>query len=167
MELPILAPVFINYEFYGELIPTMEIRFKDQIRDAAGTTPVQKVAEAPGWNVNDLPEKGSPASNYRYATPTRTNDVANWLATDGPSNESELDDLCDAVVNRKKVGEYSAINVVKEWEGCETTRIMIKAPCRALIIVPKWIAELARALTKIKDNNGYRKVPKKSRPLFE
>jgi hypothetical protein len=142
---------------------TAEIPFKGKVHIPE---PRKKERVYPDWNIKGLPEKGSPASNYRYATPAVTNDIVTWLATDGPASEAALEDLCTALLDRTMVGEYKAYDFEKEWEGNSKPRISVSGPRRSLILTPRDVGELVRELTRIKESGAYRKVPPKTRTLF-
>ncbi len=112
----------------------------------------------PALKPPELPEKPSAASRYLYANATRTNDIKHWLSTDGPTNESELDDLLQAVASCTKIGSYQAGKMTQEWDGRSKPRILIKGPRRGLIISPKAVRYLRHWLSLVRELGAYRIV---------
>ena len=90
----------------------------------------------------ELPEKPSAESGYRYATPFKTNDIDNWLASDGPKNTEDIADLREAICTKSLVGKYVSGEYEVERPNYKVQRVYVAGPTRTLVMKPKGLATL-------------------------
>jgi hypothetical protein len=96
--------------------------------------------------LDDLPEKPTAASQYRYSNSHRTNDIWHWLWTDGPVDEQAMQDLKKSIRTQSRVGMYETSEVSGEWDGEQRPRIHIRGPHRTLVLVEAALKKLAKDL---------------------